>query len=58
MGELRSRLGELPKDKDIVTFCQFSLRGYEAARILQGAGFTRVRLMDGGVAVWPFDDVD
>jgi NADPH-dependent 2,4-dienoyl-CoA reductase/sulfur reductase-like enzyme/rhodanese-related sulfurtransferase len=58
LGELRSRLGELPKDKDIVTFCQLSLRGYEAARILQGAGFTRVRLMDGGVAVWPFDDAD
>ena len=58
LGELRSRLGELPKDKDIVTFCKVSLRGYEAARILQGAGFTRVRVMDGGVAVWPFDDAD
>jgi NADPH-dependent 2,4-dienoyl-CoA reductase/sulfur reductase-like enzyme/rhodanese-related sulfurtransferase len=58
LGELRSRLGELPKDKDIVAFCQFSLRGYEAARIMQGAGFTRVRLMDGGVAAWPYDDAD
>jgi NADPH-dependent 2,4-dienoyl-CoA reductase/sulfur reductase-like enzyme/rhodanese-related sulfurtransferase len=56
LGELRSRLGELPKDKEIVTFCKVSLRGYEAARILQGAGFTRVRVMDGGVAVWPFND--
>jgi NADPH-dependent 2,4-dienoyl-CoA reductase/sulfur reductase-like enzyme/rhodanese-related sulfurtransferase len=58
LGELRSRLGELPKDREIVTFCQFSLRGYEAARILQGAGFTRVRVMDGGVAAWPFDEAD
>jgi pyruvate/2-oxoglutarate dehydrogenase complex dihydrolipoamide dehydrogenase (E3) component/rhodanese-related sulfurtransferase len=58
LGELRSRLGELPKDKEIVTFCKVSLRGYEAARILQGAGFTHVRVMDGGVAVWPFDDAD
>ena len=58
LGELRSRLGELPKDKEIVTFCKVSLRGYEAARILQGAGFTRVRVMDGGVAAWPFDDAD
>jgi pyruvate/2-oxoglutarate dehydrogenase complex dihydrolipoamide dehydrogenase (E3) component/rhodanese-related sulfurtransferase len=58
LGELRSRLGELPKDKEIVTFCKVSLRGYEAARILQGAGFTRVRVMDGGVAVWPFDEAD
>jgi NADPH-dependent 2,4-dienoyl-CoA reductase/sulfur reductase-like enzyme/rhodanese-related sulfurtransferase len=58
LGELRSRLGELPKDKEIVTFCKVSLRGYEAARILQGAGFTHVRVMDGGVAVWPFDDAE
>lgn len=55
LGELRSRLDELPKNKEIVTFCQLSLRGYEAARILQGTGFPRVRVMDGGVAVWPFD---
>ncbi len=57
LGALRARLTELPKDKDIVTFCKVSLRGYEAARILQGAGFRRVRVMDGGVAVWPFDKV-
>jgi NADPH-dependent 2,4-dienoyl-CoA reductase/sulfur reductase-like enzyme/rhodanese-related sulfurtransferase len=57
LGALRSRLNELPKDKDIVTFCKVSLRGYEAARILQGAGFTRVRVMDGGVAAWPFEKI-
>jgi rhodanese-related sulfurtransferase len=55
LGALRARLGELPKDKEIVAFCKHSLRGYEAARILQGAGFPRVRVMDGGVTVWPFD---
>ena len=57
LGALRSRLAELPKDKEIVTFCKVSLRGYEAAKILQGAGFTRVRVMDGGMAVWPFEKV-
>ncbi len=55
LGALRSRLGELPKDKEIIAFCKASLRGYEAAKILQGAGFSRVRVMDGGVAVWPFE---
>jgi rhodanese-related sulfurtransferase len=58
LGALRARLGELPKDKEIVTFCKVSLRGYEAAKILQGAGFPRVRVMDGGVAVWPYDLLD
>ena len=55
LGTLRARLGELPKDKQIITFCKVSLRGYEAAKILQGAGFSRVLVMDGGVAVWPFE---
>lgn len=55
LGALRARLGELPKDKEIVTFCKVSLRGYEAATILQAAGFTRVRVMDGGVVAWPFE---
>ena len=58
LGALRARLGELPRDKDIITFCKVSLRGYEAAKILQGAGFQRVRVMDGGVAVWPYDILD
>jgi rhodanese-related sulfurtransferase len=55
LGALRSRLGKLPRNKEIVTFCKVSLRGYEAARILQGAGFRNVRVMDGGVTVWPFE---
>ena len=55
LGALRSRLSELPRDKEIITFCKVSLRGYEAAKILHGAGFTNVRVMDGGVVVWPFE---
>ena len=55
LGALRSRLAELPKDKEIVTFCKVSLRGYEAAKILQSAGFPKVRVMDGGVVTWPFE---
>ena len=58
LGALRSRLGELPKEKEVVAFCKVSLRGYEAAKILQGAGFKRVRVMDGGMAVWPFEKLN
>jgi rhodanese-related sulfurtransferase len=54
LGQLRRRLEELPRDKEIVTFCALSLRGYEAQRILNGAGFSRVRFMDGGVTAWPY----
>ncbi len=56
-GALRSRLSDLPKDREIVTFCRLSIRGYEAALILQAAGFQQVRVMDGGVMMWPYEKV-
>ena len=57
LGTLRQRLGELPRDKEIVTFCKISLRGYEAARILTAAGFQQVKVMDGGVLMWPYEKI-
>jgi NADPH-dependent 2,4-dienoyl-CoA reductase/sulfur reductase-like enzyme/peroxiredoxin family protein/rhodanese-related sulfurtransferase/TusA-related sulfurtransferase len=45
--ELRDRLGELPKDKEIVAFCQVGLRGYLACRILSQKGYT-CRNLTGG----------
>ncbi len=50
--ELRERVSELPKDKEIVVVCQLGLRGYEAARILKGYGFEKVKVLEGGMAFW------
>jgi rhodanese-related sulfurtransferase len=55
LGKLRASLDELPKDREIIALCKISLRGYEAQRILQGAGFENVRFMDGGVVAWPYE---
>jgi rhodanese-related sulfurtransferase len=49
---LRKRWTELPKDKEIIAFCKISLRGYEAAMILKAQGFTKVKVMDGGLLMW------
>jgi NADPH-dependent 2,4-dienoyl-CoA reductase/sulfur reductase-like enzyme/peroxiredoxin family protein/rhodanese-related sulfurtransferase/TusA-related sulfurtransferase len=38
LDELRGRLGELPKDKEVLAFCQVGLRGYLACRILSQHG--------------------
>lgn len=54
LGMLRTRLAELPKDKEIVTFCKISVRGYEAQRILNGEGFDNVCFLDGGLMAWPY----
>lgn len=55
LGSLRARMEELPRDKPIVTFCTISLRGYEAALLLRSAGFGDVRVLDGGLEMWPYD---
>lgn len=47
LGQLRSRLNELPQDKIIYVYCQVGLRGYLACRILIQNGFD-CRNLDGG----------
>lgn len=55
LGTLAQRLHELPRDKEIITFCAVSLRGYEASLILRHNGFTNVKVMDGGISCWPYE---
>lgn len=50
--ELRSRMNELSKDRDIYIFCQIGLRGYLAQRILVQNGFDKVKNISGGFALW------
>jgi rhodanese-related sulfurtransferase len=45
--DLRARLAELPKDKELLVFCEVGLRGYVAARLLTQSGF-RARNLSGG----------
>ena len=56
LGALRKRLNELPQDKgkEIICYCKISLRGYEAALVLEGNGWKNVKVMEGGVAAWPY----
>lgn len=46
--QLRDRLGELPRDHRIVTYCQKGQRGYLAACALAGSGFDNVANLRGG----------
>ena len=51
LGDLRSRLGELDKSRQIVCYCQVGLRGYLAERILKQHGF-RASNLSGGWLAW------
>ena len=50
--DLRKRINELPRDKNIYIFCQVGLRGYLAQRILLQNGYEKVRNISGGYALW------
>ena len=48
MGQLRSRLGDLPRDREILVICRSGQRAYMATRILLQNGF-KARNISGGM---------
>ena len=55
MRELPARLGELPRDRDLVVVCHHGVRSLFAARFLAGSGFSPVFNLTGGVEAWAAD---
>jgi len=53
--ELKNRLGEIPKQKEIVVFCEVGIRAYLACLELQAHGYKNVKLMDGSITAWPYE---
>ncbi|QXB53717.1 FAD-dependent oxidoreductase [Aeromonas sp. FDAARGOS 1415] len=51
LDELRSRLDELPRDKELLISCQVGLRGHVACRLLSQHGF-KVKNLSGGFKTW------
>ncbi|MDO4754028.1 MAG: rhodanese-like domain-containing protein, partial [Bacillota bacterium] len=47
-GQVRARLSELPKDKEICIYCAVGVRAYNVARILNQNGFEHVTVCAGG----------
>jgi NADPH-dependent 2,4-dienoyl-CoA reductase/sulfur reductase-like enzyme/rhodanese-related sulfurtransferase len=57
LDELRSRLQELPRDREIVVYCQSGRRSYFACRLLSQHGF-RVRNLTGSYRTWHTAQMD
>ncbi len=55
LGDIRDRINDVPKDKEIVLICAMGLRSYEALRILHGAGFKDIKYVEGGLQAWPYE---
>lgn len=58
LNQLRSRLSELPKDKEIIVNCQVGLRSYIGVRILLQNGFDKVRNLSGGYKTYSLVEKD
>lgn len=52
LGNLRSRLSELDKNKLIIVYCAIGVRSYNAARILMQSGFKKVKIYPGGSSMY------
>ena len=46
--DLRNRINEIPKDKNVIIFCKQGLRGYIAYKILKQKGFENIKNLSGG----------
>jgi len=52
LGELASRVDEVPKDQKILVVCRSGNRSQQGRDILLAAGFSEVTSMNGGVTLW------
>jgi len=57
LGQLASRLSELDSAQEIVLFCKSGTRSTRALELLLGAGFRKVKNLEGGINAWA-DEVD
>lgn len=52
LGQLRNRLGEIPKDREVVVVCLSGSRSLMALDILRSNGFSQTSSMYGGLRLW------
>jgi rhodanese-related sulfurtransferase len=55
LGELKRRVKELDKNKEIAIHCESGLRSYKACLKLQELGIENVKNVDGGMLCWYYD---
>lgn len=52
LSEIPNRLGDIPKDRDVVMICRSGARSENARQFLSRSGYTRVKNMIGGMQRW------
>ena len=52
LGTLPGKLGELPKDAEIVVYCRSGARSANAVQFLRQKGYDKVYNLAGGINLW------
>jgi rhodanese-related sulfurtransferase len=52
MNEVPDRLGEIPRDKDVIVYCHHGARSEMVAGYLEGEGYRHVANLSGGIDAW------
>lgn len=52
MGELPARFAEIPRDEDVVLYCEKGIRSVIAIQRLETLGYTRLHNLAGGMKAW------
>jgi adenylyltransferase/sulfurtransferase len=55
--ELPARLGEVPRDREVIVHCKSGMRSGKAIEFLKGQGYTKLVNLTGGILAWA-DKVD
>ncbi len=55
MGEIPQRLGELPRERQIVVMCHGGVRSLRVAQFLAQHGFSQLANLTGGIHAWACD---
>jgi rhodanese-related sulfurtransferase len=52
LSQLKSKLNEIPKDKNIYLYCQSGMRSKQAARVLSKQKYNNLAHLQGGILAW------
>lgn len=52
MSEFVARIGEVPREQDVLVICEHGSRSLNVVRYLMRQGFTRAINVDGGTEMW------
>ena len=52
MGEMPARVGELPRDRELILLCHHGARSQQVGQWLEQLGYDRLANLDGGIDEW------